>query len=88
MRDSLIVPAEARQSRAAQPVHLPREQLLLVRQAVADTQQSIGLAHLAEGTLRGDGDQLPMVQAAALAVRRALEAALPALPRCCGDGGE
>ena len=69
-----ITPEQAREQLAAAPQpKLEGDHLIIVRQAVADTQQSIGMGHLAEQTLRGDGDQLPMMQAASLAVQRILK---------------
>lgn len=51
---------------------LSGDHLITVREAVADTQKQGGFAHLAEATLKGEADQLPMMQAAATAVERVL----------------
>jgi len=51
---------------------LSGEQLITVREAVADTHRSTGLAHLADRTLAGELDGTPMMQAAVTAVERVL----------------
>lgn len=51
---------------------LSGDHLVAVREAVAETQRSCGTPHLAEMTLKGEGDHLPMMQAAATAVERVL----------------
>jgi hypothetical protein len=55
------------------PTLLSGDHLVAVRQAVADTQRACGMPHLAELTLKGEADQLPMMQAAAAAVERVLK---------------
>ena len=57
---------------------LTGDQLRIVREAVADTQRSSGLAHLAERTLQGECDQVPLMQAAVTAVERVLADLAPA----------
>jgi hypothetical protein len=52
---------------------LSGDHLITVRRAVADTQQRLGNGQLAERTLKGEADQLPMMEAAALAVERVLK---------------
>jgi hypothetical protein len=51
---------------------LKGDHLITVREAVADTPRSCGTPQLAERTLKGEGDQLPMMQAAVTAVERVL----------------
>ena len=52
---------------------LSGDHLMTVREAVAETQQSSGMAHLADRTRAGEMDSLPMVQAAIAAVERVLK---------------
>jgi hypothetical protein len=55
------------------PSTLSGDHLITCRRAVADVQRSAGLGHLAERTLKGEADQLPLMQAAAIAVERVLK---------------
>jgi hypothetical protein len=74
MSGTIAHPGTAQGARQADPPPaLTGDHLIIVRQAVADTQRACGTPHLAELTLRGDADQLPMMQAAATAVQRILK---------------
>ncbi|HWT12272.1 MAG TPA: hypothetical protein VN231_05935 [Allosphingosinicella sp.] len=58
---------------ALSPGHgLSGDHLIAVREAVAGVQRRLGTPHLAERTLKGEGDNLPMMEAAAAAVDRVL----------------
>jgi hypothetical protein len=48
------------------------DQLIAVREAVADVQKQLGLGHLAERILRGELDGQPIMLAAIAAVERVL----------------
>lgn len=52
---------------------LEGDHLLVTRSAVAEVLRESGMAHLAEQTLRGQGDGLPLMQAAARAVERVVK---------------
>jgi len=46
----------------------------IVRSAVAEVQESMGLSALAAATRQGQSDQMPMMQAALFATAKVLEA--------------
>ena len=56
----------------SRPPKINGDQLLVVREAVAEVQHQAGLPSMAERTLRGEMDNLPIMQAAIYSVERVL----------------